>query len=676
MNTNNSGSIPFIVLVGAPNSGKTTLFNYLSGKNYKTVNYPGSTVEYHTSKISEKYNFNAMILDSPGIISLVPSSPDEQVAINSLYEHPKYGKPDLVVLTVDASQISRHLLLAKELKDAGFRIVIALTMLDILKKKNLQIDYEKLSDLLGCKVAPVNGQTGEGIYELIQILKNEMLSEPVNTNGTDGILVKDSYKKYLIKTYNDIEKIEDEVLIPVVDKKSLEKANSQLKVLNNELKNKLEAPDSYTLKIDRILLHKTWGLIIFFFIMAFTFTSIFYLAVPIMELVSQFFGLLSQGAIDLLGNGWFGNLIANGIIGGTGAVLVFIPQIFILFLILGFLEDTGYLARGAMLVDRPLSKLGLNGRSFVPMLSGFACAIPAIMAARTIRSRKERMLTIFIIPLMSCSARLPVYTLIIALLMPEDKLWLGGIALASIYLFSILSAVIVAGIVNKFSKTLIREKSHSSFILELPTYRKPKLKVILNNAYVNSKMYLIKAGTVILVLSIILWFITFFPNTNPKVDTTGLSKNQAETLINSERLENSYSAMLGHVIQPIMTPIGMDWRVGVSLISAFAAREVFVSSLALIFKVTGSDGTLQNSLLKAMRRATIEKTGKKLFTFATSLGIIIFFIFALQCISTLAISRQETGSWRIPMLQLFIYTSIAYILTFITVNGLRAFGIQ
>ncbi len=675
MNNSSTGSLPFIILIGAPNSGKTTLFNSLSGKNFKTVNYPGSTVEYHTAEISEKYNCKALILDSPGIISLAPNSPDEKVAVDSLYNHPKYGRPDLIILTVDASQISRHLLLAKELLDAGFRIVIALTMNDILQKKNLRIDIEKLSGLLGVKVVPVNGQTGEGLVSLISTIKQELRRAGDKNYAPTAKLDRTNYNNYLLETYKEIEKIKEEVVIPLTDKSKIEKANAYLNVINPVPENTLEKPDNLTLKIDRILLHKVWGLVIFFLIMGITFTSIFYVALPVMDLVNDFFSFLSSSALTYLGNTWYGNLVANGIIAGTGAVIVFVPQIFILFFILGFLEDTGYLARGAMLIDKPLSKLGLNGRSFVPMLSGFACAIPAIMAARTIRSRKERLLTIFIIPLMSCSARLPVYTLIIAYLTPKDKLWMGGIALGGIYLFSVISAVVIAGIVNKFSKTLIREESHSSFMLELPTYRKPKMKVILNNAYINSKMYLIKAGTVILILSIFLWFITFFPDSNPKINTSGLSESEIEVLVNSERLENSYAAKLGHLIQPMMTPIGMDWRVGVSLISAFAAREVFVSSLALIFKVTNTDSSLQNSLLTAMRNAKLPN-GERLFTVATSIGIIIFFVFALQCISTLAISRQETGSWRIPMLQLFIYTSIAYILTFITVNGLRAFGIN
>ncbi len=410
--------------------------------------------------------------------------------------------------------------------------------------------------------------------------------------------------------------------------------------------------------------------------MAATFTSIFWLAEPVMNLVDSLFGYLSAESLSILGNNWLGDLIANGIISGTGSVMVFVPQIMILFLILGLLEDTGYLARGAMLIDKPLSKIGLNGKSFVPMLSGFACAIPAMLASRTIPNKRERFLTIFIIPLMSCSARLPVYALLIAFLYPGDKSWMGGIILACIYILSIVSSVVIAAIVNKFKHRLIKEEDNSSFILELPAYRKPQFAVVANNTLQNAKVYMKKAGPIILTFSIILWFLTYFPNMNPQIDTTNLTQEEAVQAVNAERLSTSYASDLGKIVQPIMTPIGMDWRVGVALISAFAAREVFVSSLALIFKVTGDDTNLQNSILTKMRHAEIDDTGQKLFTTSTILGLIVFFMFALQCISTLAVSRKETGGWRIPALQLIIFTSVAYILTFITVNGLRAIGIS
>jgi len=409
--------------------------------------------------------------------------------------------------------------------------------------------------------------------------------------------------------------------------------------------------------------------------MALTFTSIFWIAQPIMDFVSNIFGFLADEALLLLGNNWFGDFISTGIITGVGSVMVFVPQIMILFLILGLLEDSGYLARGAMLIDRPLSKIGLNGKSFVPMLSGFACAIPAMMAARTIPNKRERYLTIFIIPLLSCSARLPIYALLLAFLFPGSNAWIAGLVLAGIYIFSITNSVVIAAIVNKFSKRIINEEDNSSFILELPAYRSPKLKVVYNNMVTSAKSYLRKAGPVILVLSVAIWLLTYFPDYAPKVETQNHTQNEIVQLQNAERLSHSYAADLGKFIQPVMTPIGMDWRVGVSLIAAFTAREVFVSSLALIFKVTGEGDTIQSSMVRAMEDAKIEDTGQKLFTPATIAGLIIFFLFALQCLSTVAVSRKETGSWRIPILQLVIFTSLAYAFTFITVNGLRALGI-
>jgi ferrous iron transport protein B len=298
------------------------------------------------------------------------------------------------------------------------------------------------------------------------------------------------------------------------------------------------------------------------------------------------------------------------------------------------------------------------------------------MATRTIPNRKERFLTIFILPLMSCSARLPVYALLIAFLLPSGKSWLAGSILALIYIFSITSSIIVAGIINKFRRTIIKEEDNSSFILELPAYRNPKLSNVLNNTYNSAKVYVKRAGPIILVLSLVLWFLTHFPNYNPKIDSKSISKENIQQLQESERLSGSYAASLGKIIEPVMRPLGMDWRVGVSLISTFAAREVFVSSLALIFKVTSNEESIQHSILEAMKKSTIEETGEPLFTISTVIGLIVFFIFALQCLSTVAVSRKETGGWRIPILQIVLFSSTAYLLAFITVNGLRALGIS
>lgn len=668
---------PLITLVGPPNSGKTTLFNVLSGKNYKTVNYPGSTVEYYTSKILPKYNINAEILDSPGIVSLIPESLDEKVAVDSLYSHPKLGSPDLVIVTVDSCQLSRHLLLPKQLISAGFNVIIVLTMIDILKKREMKISERKLSNALNCEVVGLNGRSREGLDKLIELVQTNLnRNQTVVRNISPYSNLNDRRK--LLDSFSEIEKIVHDVYEPAIsDKKiDLKSANKELKVLQEEEKPGSFPIDSATLKIDNILLHRFWGFVIFLIVMGVTFTSIFWLAQPLMNLIDELFTNLNSLVVENFHKGWFTYLVSDGIISGTGSVLVFVPQILILFLILGLLEDSGYLARGAMLIDKPLSKVGLNGRSFVPMLSGYACAIPAIIAARTIPNRKERLFTIFIIPLMSCSARLPVYALLIAYIIPKDQPWLGGIILGGIYFLSMIISMLVAWIVNKFSTRIFKEQESSSFILELPSYRIPKLSSVINHTYNSSKQYILKAGPMILGFSLILWFLTFFPNINPAVETAGLPLDQAENLVRSERLENSFAADLGKIIQPVMTPIGMDWRIGVSLISAFAAREVFVSSLALTFKVTSEIDEEQNTLLSSLRSAKIESTGEQLFTTATSIGLIVFFIFALQCLSTVAVSKKETGGWKIPLLQLVIFTSLAYFMTFITVNSLRFIGIQ
>ncbi len=671
--------IPLVTLVGQPNSGKTTLFNYLSGKSYKTVNYPGSTVEYSISKILSKFEINANILDSPGIISLVPSSPDENISVNSLYSHPEFGKPAVVAVTVDSSQLSRHMYLVKQLIDCNFKVIVVLTMLDLLNKKGFDISENKLSNILNCKVIRMDGRTGKGIDNLLEAINKSILEADRELKNDFSQFNIGKNKNELLRSYLAIEEIENEVIFKRETTESngkldLNKINDKIVVLNSpRIKIK---PDELTIKIDKVILHKFWGLFIFFLIMSVTFTSIFWLAAPLMDLVNEFFSLMSDSAASLLGETWFGDLISNGLISGVGSVLVFLPQILILFLILGLLEDSGYLARGAMLIDKPLSKIGLNGKSFVPLLSGFACAIPAIMATRTISNKRERFLTIFLIPLMSCSARLPVYALLIAFLIPSDTPWIGGIVLSAIYIFSILSSIIISSIVNKFQNRIIKEKDSSSFILELPAYRQPKLNVVAANTIKNAKQYLKKAGPVILYLSLLLWILTYFPNYNPVVNEINKSPEEISQLKDAERISTSYASYLGKFIEPVMTPIGMDWRVGVSLIATFAAREVFVSSLALIFKVTDSEDDLQNSILTSMRQATIDGTDQKLFTTATITGLIVFFVFAMQCLSTVAIAKKETGGWRIPVLQIVVFTALAYVMALITVNGLRAIGIN
>ena len=666
-------TFPVVALVGVPNSGKTTLFNALTGSNFKTSNYPGATVEYSAGKLISKIGFNAWVIDTPGIISLNPSSPDEEVTINGLFNHHKYGIPDLIIVTADCTQLSRQLFLVKQILDSGLNAIVALTMNDILDRKGLEVDVEKLSSILRCPVIKVEsrkrigitelGNKAKEIYDLSQILSGKEKSK--RPGHPDEVSIA--------KLYDFTETTERAVL-------KTKKGNIDIDAINEKVfKNIHRKPDNNSLKLDRIFLHPLWGMVIFFISMGLIFTSIFWLARPIMNLIDSGFGSLSDlVSVILPQNTWYNDLITKGFIKGFGSVMIFLPQIIILFIYLGLLEDSGYLARAAMIIDKPLSKFGLNGRSFVPMLSGYACAIPAIMAARTIPNRRERYLTIMIIPLMSCSARVPVYALLLAFLVPPDKPWLAGIGLGALYLFSLISGSVVAAVISKFKKS----DEKSTFMLELPAYRKPVIKHIFRNTWHKASVYVKQAGPIIVLISLILWALTYFPDIHPdlsKEKTQGMSEKQIEQLTESLRLNHSYAAMLGNVFQPALKPLGWDWRIGVSLISAFAAREVFVSSMAITFSITGDtddDENMQNSILTSMKEAKQFGTDKPLFTAASIIALIIYFMFAMQCLSTIAVVRKETGSWRIPVLQLVVYTIMAYVLAFITYNGLRLVGIS
>jgi ferrous iron transport protein B len=670
-NKTTNKKLPFITVVGQPNSGKTTLFNTLTGSHFKTANYPGATVEYHTGNFSEEFKFNAIVLDSPGIISIHPESPDEKVTVNALFKHPQYGLPDVVIVTTDCTQLSRQLYVVKQMIDAGFKVIVALTMYDLLEDKGFRVDIHRLQEILKTPVVIVNGRVGAGIEKLVDEVRkiyHEVIEYEVVNKITQPSLPK---LNEIIELYRFTEQTETEVIKPIESSPEIEGINRKY------FGSAKREPVRDTARLDKIFLHRFWGLVIFFISMGIIFTSVFWAASPLMDLVDTAFGLLSKGASNILPeNTWYNDLITKGLINGVGSVMIFIPQIFILFLLLALLEDTGYLARAAMIIDKPLTRFGLNGRSFVPMISGYACAIPAILAARTINNRYERYLTIFVIPLMSCSARLPVFALLLAFVIPPSKPWIGGIAMGAIYLLSLISGSIFAGIISRFKKT--GEKS--TFMLELPAYRKPVLRHIIKNTLHKSFVYVKKAGPLIVFISLILWTITYFPDVSPKIDTeriNGLNAEQVQRLTENQRLNNSFAAISGKFFEPLLTPLGWDWRIGVSLVSAFAAREVFVSALTITLNITDGDGdNMQSSIVSTMREAQIENSDTPLFTTASIISLIIYFMFAMQCLSTVAVARKETGSWKIPVLQIIIYTITAYMLAFIAYNGLRFIGIS
>ncbi len=626
-----------IALVGSPNSGKTTLFNWLTGSKFKTVNYPGATVEYSIGFSQKRYGESLPIMDTPGTYSLIPRSPDEVIAVQAIFKHKNFGVCPLVVSVIDSTQFVRHLLVTMQLIKSGFRVIVALTMSDLIRAKAERIDILKLSELLGgIPVVEIDGKLGGGIAELLAILRRDL--DLSTASRVESLKWSD------------------------VDTENALRRASQIseQVFHKNPRQVIRDAKLETAKLDQILLHPIFGLIIFFLVMSALFTSIFWLAKPLMNLVSDGFAFAGEQVLAAAPGSLWASFVSDGLLASVGAVVTFVPQIFILFIGIIAFEDSGYLARAATLIDKPFSKIGLNGRSFVPILSAYACAVPAMMAARTINSMRERWITLFIIPLLSCSARLPVYSLLLSFLFQKEPAWKAGLALTAIYFTSLGVSVLVAGVVNYFLKM----QGQSLFMLELPIYRRPRFRNVFHSAITRTYSYLRRAGPAIFSFALIMWLLTTFPKFN------------IEDRV--ERLSGSYAASVGRAIEPVFTPIGGDWRTGVALITAFAAREVFVSSLAVVMGVsevsqTQDKASQQENLLKKMGAAKNQK-GQPLFTTASVLGLMLFFMIALQCLSTTSIATREVGL-RFALFQLIIFNVAAYILTVAFVQGLHRIGI-
>ncbi len=622
----------YVAIVGAPNTGKTSLYNQITGSHYKTVNYPGATVDYSLGDTRSQWGDPFPIVDTPGTYSLFPKSADEQVTSKILFEGiDQASTPRTVVVVVDATRMRRDLLVVEQSKEAGFDVVVALTMTDLLAKQGLVINCEALSESLGSPVVPVNGLTGNGVPELINALRARDNEHPREIRKPQQWNMEQHFQ-FASKAQRIFER--------VVSKQG-EKTKHD--------------PALVTRKIDGVMLHPFWGIFLFALIMTGMFTAIFWLATPFMDLVDGAFSWAAEATLSANPNSLFFDFLANGLITSLGAVVIFVPQIVILFLVVGLLEDTGYLSRAATLIDKPLAKIGLNGRSFVPMLSGFACAIPAMMAARTIGSKREKFITLFIVPLFSCSARLPVYALLVSFLFYGDNSWKPGVAMAAIYVSSIVIALVAAALLNRLTKT----NETSFFMMELPYYRRPSLRSVIRGVWTRTYGYLTRAAPVIIVLSVIMWVGSSFPRPNGEA-----------------RLDQSYLASAGRVLEPVMEPMGGDWRTGVSLLSAFAAREVFVSSLAVMLNVAEQENEddTQKSLLEQMHNAKTEK-GAPLFTTSTAVGLILFFVVALQCLTTVGVARREFGGWTIPLVQLAVFNLVAYAMAVAAVQGLRFLGL-
>lgn len=620
-------------LIGAPNSGKTTLFNWITGSRFRTVNYPGSTVEYSVGDTLPQYvGRKFKVMDTPGTYSLSPKSPDEEVTWRTLFKPPPEIKSQAVIAVVDATQMSRHLLVVDQLKETGFPIIVAVTMTDLLEKQGYELDPKKLEEEWGVPFVLIDGRLGGGVKELVERASRMIATDrDVRTPRRLSASELESHAKDIHQRV--------------------------AKVLKSSFRKKGRDPAELTRKLDRILLNPFGGLFIFFAVMTALFTAIFWVASPIMSWIDDTVGNLVAKILSFAPESLLVQFLSEGVIASFGSILVFAPQIFILFMGLTLLEDSGYLARAATLIDRPLSKIGLNGRAFTAILSGYACAIPAMMASRTISNRKERLLTIFILPLMSCSARLPVYALLLSFLFMGQPSWVAGLTLTGIYFLSLLIGAATAVVAGRFFPA----DAKSFFILELPLYRAPHTRTMLRHAFSKTKSFITRAGPIIFVIATVLWAATTFPNYNLKDKT--------------DRVSQSYAASLGHALEPVMKPMGADWRVGVGLISAFVAREVFVSSMAIMFHVSeDSDEALKNSLLSAMQGATTSE-GKPLFTTASVIGLIVFFIIALQCAATFSISVRESGSLKFALAQLTTFNLGAYFLAVAIVQSLHHLGI-
>jgi ferrous iron transport protein B len=642
-----------VILVGAPNSGKTTLYNWLTGSRAKVVNYPGSTVDYQIGTLAGHWRGNLKFaegafddwhfFDTPGTHSLSPNSEDERVTLQLLRDSPT--EKSLIVLVVDGTQLERFLPLALHLKDLQVPFVLAVTMMDELKKISVSLNRQTLSASLGAPVVEIQGLLGGGIAELLGAIQN-VQPQPLASLISEN-LVKDFSREAW-------EKILQRAKTTAVQALSREMGLTELRF--------------WTQKIDTWVLHPWLGPSIFLTVMILLFASIFWLAAPVMDVVDQFFSWLGHLAAVGLGEGLLGQFTAQGVIPGFAAVLVFVPQIFILFVGIGALESSGYLARAATLIDRPLSAFGLSGRSFVPLLSGFACAVPAMMATRNLSSRRERWIVNFIIPLMTCSARLPVYSLLLAFLFWDKSPWIAGTVLAAIYLFSLFLGGLAAGLLH----TILPQRNSSFLMMDLPVYRRPRLRGILWQSFSRALSYVKRAGPVIFLFALLIWLGTTFPRvSNPSSGSPSAASSEAPPL------SDSYLGRAGQIVEPIFSPMGADWRVGVSLLSAFAAREVFVSSLGVILQIeqtpsVQSDGGEQEQLLHSMVAAK-RADGSPLFTVASVAALIVFFMVALQCMSTVAIAIKESGSWQFALGQLVIFTLGAYLLAVLTYQTLRLF---
>ncbi len=688
-----------VALVGNPNSGKSSLFNHLTGLNQKIGNFPGVTVEKKSGFCRLDETTSAEIIDLPGTYSIYPRSLDEQIVAEVLLDHHSPTTPDKVVVIVDATNVKRGFLLLTQIIDIGLPTILVLNMMDLAAKAGISYDLNALSKKLGIPVILLNARNGIGLDELKKVIAKPLdapteqifsiwkeAEEPVKELRAQ-LGVDNNYEAFQFleqpQSLNFLPKTK-QLQVETIRKKyqffqgkfqgaETIQRYSYIQDLLNEIT--LKASDhswkKSSARLDRILLHKVWGYLIFFIVLFLIFQSIFAWAKVPMDFIDQSFASLSSYLMTILPPGPLSSLLAEGVVPGIGGIMIFIPQIAILFAFISILEESGYMARVVFMMDKVMRKFGLNGKSVVPLMSGVACAIPAIMATRTIDNWKERTITILVTPLMSCSARLPVFTILIALIVPDQKALgffnLQGLALMGLYLLGFLAALGSAWIM----KLVIKMKERSYLIMELPTYRIPKWSNVGYTIVEKTKTFVVEAGKIILAISVILWVLASYgPGDvmrNAKTAVLEESKNlrlteQAlENRIAAYKLEHSYAGIIGKAIEPVIKPLGYDWKIGIALITSFAAREVFVGTMATIYSIGSVSDSDTATIQERMGAEINPETGGPRFTPAVGFSLLVFYTFAMQCMSTIAVVYRETKGWKWPMIQLAYMTTLAYV---------------
>ncbi len=694
-----------IALTGNPNCGKSSIFNHLTGLRQKVGNFPGVTVDKKEGRIVLADGVEATLVDFPGAYSLYPNAQDERIVAQTFTNPNSPDYPDAVIFVADVTRLDKHLLLFSQMCDLGIPLVLALNMADVAEKEGLMVDTGLLSRFFSAPVVFLSGRTGRGTEELLSALATLRQSSGPGQPGACQHPLTPPEKKVaaevrsVFPAHSDYQALliaHHHSWLPFLSDTQREEIASAVKTLEfNSIKSQVDetldrysrfspavdkairrpatANGRFTSALDSILTHRVGGPLIFFVIMALVFQAIYAMAAWPMDWIENGFGALGALLTQVLPEGWFSSLITQGVLAGLGGILVFVPQIAILFFLVSLLEEVGYMARAAFIFDRLMRWFGLNGRSIVALISGGACAIPAIMSTRTISNWKERLITILVTPFISCSARIPVYTVLIGFAVPAKTvagfLNVQGLAFMGLYILGI-AAALLSGLALKW---VLRSKERSFLMLELPQYRTPVLRNVGLTVWEKVRAFIVEAGRIIMIISLILWVLSSYGPTKlmkaAEQDAVALAaemqldETATEDLLAARLIEASWAGQMGKLIEPAIRPLGFDWKIGIALITSFAAREVFVGTMATIYSI-GSAQDDETSIRERMAKERNPVTGLPVYTMATAMSLLIFYVFAMQCMSTLAIVRRETNSWKWPLLQFVFMTGLAYLASF------------